>query len=203
MYLLKFWWIGSSVHQLRAGILSFQILFVHQKTLGTHNSGQFTHQSGLEQETANFDLVLNVRESLDYFGMPSDLQRRSVRGRNHSAHGQRLELLFRTCASVPDRAISQMDILLPAERQKILNSFVKPNTCRWNIGSIYAIVSSYAVSTPTQVAVRQGAEHMTYSELERRANRMARYLISLGVGPEMVIGWCVERTWPCWWDCSQ
>src|SRR5262249_24417623 len=45
----------------------------------------------------------------------------------------------------------------------------------------------------TQHAIRN-TQHLTYAELNRRANQLAHYLHSLGVGPEVRVGICMERS---------
>ncbi|KYF67459.1 AMP-binding protein, partial [Sorangium cellulosum] len=37
-------------------------------------------------------------------------------------------------------------------------------------------------------------QRLTYSELNERANQLAHHLRSLGVGPEVLVGLCVERS---------
>src|SRR4029077_21190837 len=48
--------------------------------------------------------------------------------------------------------------------------------------------------TPDAVAVVLGEERLTYGELERRSNQLAHHLRALGVGPEVIVGLCVERS---------
>jgi amino acid adenylation domain-containing protein len=50
-----------------------------------------------------------------------------------------------------------------------------------------------AARSPRALAVAAGEERLTYGELEARANRLARHLRRLGVGPEVRVGLCVER----------
>ena len=38
-------------------------------------------------------------------------------------------------------------------------------------------------------------EQLTYRELNAKANQLARYLQGLGVGPEVLVGLCIERSW--------
>ena len=44
------------------------------------------------------------------------------------------------------------------------------------------------------IAIVHGAQHLTYGELNKRANKIARYLIGIGVGPDVTVGICVERS---------
>ena len=50
-----------------------------------------------------------------------------------------------------------------------------------------------AARSPHALAVAAGEERITYAELEARANRLARHLRRIGVGPEVRAGLCVER----------
>ena len=56
------------------------------------------------------------------------------------------------------------------------------------------VVAKQAAATPDAVAVVAGNEQLTYQELNRRANQLAHYLRTLGVGPNTLVGLCVERS---------
>jgi amino acid adenylation domain-containing protein len=56
------------------------------------------------------------------------------------------------------------------------------------------LVARRAVETPDAVAVTAGAQILSYGELDCRANRLARYLRSLGVGTDVVVGLCLPRS---------
>jgi amino acid adenylation domain-containing protein len=51
-----------------------------------------------------------------------------------------------------------------------------------------------ASAVPQGLAVQCGTESLTYAELETRSNRLARYLVSVGVAPETVVGLYVDRS---------
>ena len=57
-----------------------------------------------------------------------------------------------------------------------------------------ALFAAQAARTPEATAVVFGDERLSYAELDRRANRLAHHLRGLGVGPEVVVGLCVERS---------
>src|SRR5439155_1114562 len=57
-----------------------------------------------------------------------------------------------------------------------------------------APIEAQANKTPDAVAVECGDERLSYRELDERSNRVAHYLQSLGVGPDVRVGICVERS---------
>ncbi|HEX6368167.1 MAG TPA: amino acid adenylation domain-containing protein, partial [Longimicrobium sp.] len=59
---------------------------------------------------------------------------------------------------------------------------------------IHELVQAWAERTPDAVALVVGEERLTCAELNRRANRLAHHLRRLGVGPEVRVGICVERS---------
>src|SRR5206468_851992 len=59
---------------------------------------------------------------------------------------------------------------------------------------VHELFAEQAARTPEAVAtVYEGAE-LTYAELDRGSNQWEQYLRSLGVGPERVVGVCMERS---------
>jgi non-ribosomal peptide synthetase component F len=54
-------------------------------------------------------------------------------------------------------------------------------------------VADQARRRPGATAVVAGDARLTYGELDQSANRLARYLTSLGAGPETLVGVCLER----------
>src|SRR5579859_3549576 len=51
-----------------------------------------------------------------------------------------------------------------------------------------------ATATPGAVALVEGDQSLTYQALNQRANQLANYLQALGVGPDTLVGLCVERS---------
>ncbi|WP_234342454.1 AMP-binding protein, partial [Streptomyces sp. NRRL B-3648] len=60
-------------------------------------------------------------------------------------------------------------------------------------GTLHALFEEQAARTPDAVAVVAGGVSLSYREVEERANRLAWYLRSLGVGAESLVGVCLER----------
>src|SRR5262249_22769885 len=59
---------------------------------------------------------------------------------------------------------------------------------------IQELFEEQAGRTPAQIAVVFEEEEVSYQELNERANQLAHYLRQLGVGPEVRVGLCVERS---------
>ena len=59
---------------------------------------------------------------------------------------------------------------------------------------IHELFETQVEKTPDAIALVFEDQQLTYSELNTRANQLARYLQKLGVGPEVLVGLCVERS---------
>jgi amino acid adenylation domain-containing protein len=66
--------------------------------------------------------------------------------------------------------------------------FFERNKC------MHQFFEEYTVKTPNNLALVFKDETLTYQELNNRANQLANYLISVGVGPEIIVGICVDRS---------
>ena len=56
------------------------------------------------------------------------------------------------------------------------------------------LVSEHARKTPQALALASESQSFTYAELENRANDLANHLQSLGVGPDVLVGICLDRS---------
>ena len=59
---------------------------------------------------------------------------------------------------------------------------------------LHQLFEQQVLRTPDAVAVAFEGAHLTYSDLNRRANQLARHLQTLGVGPEVLVGVYMERS---------
>nr|AQW44894.1 non-ribosomal peptide synthetase [Corallococcus coralloides] len=93
----------------------------------------------------------------------------------------------------PAERLARLPLLTGEERHQLLVGWndtalpVPPVT-------LHELVEAQAERTPEAEALVSGQRRFTYAELNRRANQLAHYLRRLGVGPEVRVGICVERT---------
>ncbi|WP_335214005.1 amino acid adenylation domain-containing protein [Nostoc sp.] len=111
---------------------------------------------------------------------------------------QRLASQFETLlASVVknlEGAIASFDILSPLEREQLLVEFNNTKTAAPQHQCIHQWFESQCDRTPDNIAVVCENQQLTYSELNARANQLAHYLQKMGVGPEIMVGICTERS---------
>ncbi|MBI3405302.1 MAG: amino acid adenylation domain-containing protein [Acidobacteria bacterium] len=94
----------------------------------------------------------------------------------------------------PDRRLSDLKLLTPAEERQILVEWNETHVSFPESNSISQLFEAQAARTPKSAAVIDGKSRLTFSELNERANQLAHYLNSKGVGPETLVSLCLERS---------
>ena len=107
--------------------------------------------------------------------------------------GERLLRLLSAAVADPGRAVGSLALLSDAERAQLLAGF--NDTARPVSGqSLPELFAAQAGRTPAAVALVCGERRLSYAALCSHAHRLAHHLRGLGVGPETVVGLCVERS---------
>jgi amino acid adenylation domain-containing protein len=111
-----------------------------------------------------------------------------------------LQTLLEGMAADPLQRLSCLPLLTAAERQQLLVEWnqTHPRSGYPASGTldqcIHALFEAQVERTPDAAAVVFEDERLTYRELNQRANQLAHHLRSLGVGPEVLVGLCVDRS---------
>jgi amino acid adenylation domain-containing protein len=142
----------------------------------------------------NFDLVLDIADSGDDLTVRctcnADLFDRDTIDR---WLGHYLVLLANVAKS-SERRNATMPLLTDADREQLLTAWNDTDaTFPRNVG-VHTLVEAQAAATPGAIAVEAGCDHLTYAELDARANQLARHLRKLGVGRDTLVGLCVDRS---------
>jgi amino acid adenylation domain len=144
--------------------------------------------------TAIFDLRVDMREgaegallgrieySTDLFGAGT-IERLA-------GHYRRL---LEAVADDPDRRLGELPLLTEDER-RLFGEWNQTARFYPRDTTIHTLFEARAGASPEALALIGGQERLSYGELNRRANRLAHHLRARGVGPETLVGVCLERS---------
>ncbi|WP_442935876.1 amino acid adenylation domain-containing protein [Nostoc sp.] len=94
----------------------------------------------------------------------------------------------------PQQKISQLPLLIEIEQQQLLVEWNDTQADYLQHKCIHQLFEEQVERIPDTVAVVFGNQQLTYGELNSRANQLAHYLKSLGVGADVLVGLYVERS---------
>ena len=105
-----------------------------------------------------------------------------------------LQTLLEGVVADPEQRLSDLPLLTEAERQQLLMEWNSTRADYRRDQCLHQFFETQVEQTPEAVAVVFEDEQLTYRQLNRRANQLARHLQALEVGPEVLVGICVERS---------
>jgi amino acid adenylation domain-containing protein len=174
----------------------FQVMFVLQNAPmpDLNMSGLEGHTFVVDSGTAKFDLTLDME--LDEAGLHAMLEYNTdlFDGTTINRMLGHFQALLEGIAADPDRRVSELPILTPQERRQLLQGWNDTHRDYPQHERIHTLFAKQAEKTPDAIAVACGDRHLTYRQLNARANQLARHLRRLGVGPEALVGVCMERS---------
>ncbi|SFJ64597.1 non-ribosomal peptide synthetase [Thermoflavimicrobium dichotomicum] len=173
----------------------FQVMFALQNaSASVPEMGELQVEAvEIEHTTAKFDLILNAAESEEglviAFEYNTDLFADSTIARMAAQFGTLLQGIIAN----PDQPIGQLPILTEDERQ-LLSAWNQTQLPIPLDDCVHKWVERRAEEQPEALAVASETTHLTYGELNRRANQLAHYLNKRGVGQGSLVGVCMERS---------
>jgi amino acid adenylation domain-containing protein len=99
--------------------------------------------------------------------------------------------------AAPERPLRDLPLLAAGELHQVLAEWNDTATLYPRAASIHGLVATQAALSPDTVALVAGPRaeiRLSYRDLDRAANRLARHLRALGAGPEVLVGVCLERS---------
>ncbi|MES1211384.1 MAG: AMP-binding protein, partial [Acidobacteriota bacterium] len=177
----------------------FQVMFllhgtpVEELELPGLTLAPFGSQATAER-AAKFDLTLELIESGPDLTVVLEFRRdlfdpaTAVRLLGHFA------ALAGALAAAPEARLAELPLLTATERQQLVEEWSHAETVPRLSGTLHGLFAAQAARTPAATAVIAGTERLSYGELEARANRLARRLRRLGVGPEVPVAVCAGRS---------
>ncbi|MBM7790004.1 non-ribosomal peptide synthetase [Tenggerimyces flavus] len=106
----------------------------------------------------------------------------------------RLVRLFEQAAAHPDTPVERLELLSEDEHRSLLEEWSGAQVDLAGVGSIHALLERQAALTPDATALVHGEEDLSYAELDRRANQLARALVRRGIGPDQLVALALPRS---------
>ncbi|HTG35649.1 MAG TPA: non-ribosomal peptide synthase/polyketide synthase [Thermoanaerobaculia bacterium] len=144
--------------------------------------------------TAKFDLTLSLGTGPAGLGGSWEYDRDLFDPATVARIAERFAILLAGVAADPAARLADLPLLSGAERHQaivewndVASFFPRDRT----LGELFA---AQAARTPDATAVVCRGESLTYAALDARADRLARRLRRLGIGPEVPVGLCADRS---------
>src|SRR5689334_16234506 len=173
----------------------FQVMFAWQNHEGgaLELPGIAVRPVGGAPDRVKFDVELNLGEADG--GIVGGLlyARALFDAATMERHRGYLVAMLRAMVADARQMVARVELLAPAERTLLLETWNATQTPYPSEPCIHVLFEDQVARTPDAIAVVQGDIALTYAELNVQANRLAHRLIALGVGPDRLVGMCVER----------
>ncbi|NVZ54575.1 amino acid adenylation domain-containing protein [Pseudomonas sp. B6002] len=185
-------WAGQGGDALFDSILVFENYPVSKALEQAGGSGiRFGTPHSLEQTSFPLTVLVEVAETLSvHFSFArAHFTAEAVQG-----YARHLVNLLHAMLQDGQPRLGELAMLEVAERQQLIHE--------WNATArdyplqqcVHTLIEAQAANTPDAPALVFSQQRLSYSELNRRANRLAHRLIAAGVGPDVLVGLAVERS---------
>jgi amino acid adenylation domain-containing protein len=144
--------------------------------------------------TAKFELSFTCREDREGLSVTAEYRSCLFQPATVKRMLRHFENLLESVVSDPDRQVAELSLLDEAERETLL---IARNATQRDYPAgllLHQLFEAQARRTPDAVAVKYEQQQLTYRELDERANRLARRLRALDVGPDALVGIFLERS---------
>ncbi|QXF34496.1 non-ribosomal peptide synthetase [Photorhabdus luminescens] len=146
------------------------------------------------QERTNYPFVLSVEDFGDALGLTAQVVQPFDPESLCGYMQQALESLVEALEQVPDMPVRALEILPDAERTMLLTTWNATETVYPEALCIHQLFEQQVEKTPEATALIAADKILSYTELNTRANRLARQLIEHGVCPGDHVALLLERS---------
>ncbi|WP_293091572.1 non-ribosomal peptide synthetase/type I polyketide synthase [Moorena sp. SIOASIH] len=185
--------VSFALQQLQKS-LDIQNMFVNEIEKDVDWAGLKLRPFEIPQQEGQFDLTLEMVEGSSSvqgtFKYNTDL----FDGSTIKRMATHFQNLLSAIVNNPQQIVSELPLLSAEERHQLLVEWNDTASDYPKEKCLHQLFSEQVEKTPDAVAVLFNQEQLTYQQLNQRANQLAHHLQNLGVGPEVLVGICVERS---------
>jgi amino acid adenylation domain-containing protein len=174
----------------------FQVMFALQNSPSPEIAIEGLTLSPLNLLTtkSKFDLTLEAEEKPEGIRLCFEYSTELFAPETISRMLGHFENLLRAIVADPAQPVTDLPLLTGPERHQLLNEWSGDNTALIENACIHSLFEDQVEATPSSVAAEFRGAQLTYQELNQRANQLAHSLIKQGVGPNSLVGICVQRS---------
>jgi len=174
----------------------FQVMFVLQSASSAElrMAGLEISVLHIELETAKFDVTLSMEESSEELGGVIGYCTDLFDATTIEQMIGHFRVLLEGIVAAPDTPISKLPLLAKDDLQRLLTTWKGPSINYPEDLCVHQLFEAQVERSPDVEAVVFEDQRLSYRDLNTRANRLAFRLRRLGVGPEVMVGICLERS---------
>ncbi|HWW01813.1 MAG TPA: amino acid adenylation domain-containing protein [Candidatus Acidoferrum sp.] len=144
--------------------------------------------------TSKFDLTLAVEEGRDGLRLEAEYSTDLFTEATMARMLGHFQTLLEGIVANPSQKIGELPLLTVDERRKVLVEWNPVDAKFSGEKCLHRLFEEQTQRTPEAIAIVFEGQRLSYADLNRRANRLANRLRSLGVGPEVMVGLCLDRS---------
>jgi amino acid adenylation domain-containing protein len=174
----------------------FQVMFVlqNEQIPPLELPGLAVQHLQMDHDMTDFDLTLDISERDERLVCLFEANGALFEDESVARMTGHFQMLLEGIVTNAARRVSELPLLTDTERHQLLVDWTSTRTDYPANKSIQELFEEQVARTPEAVAIVCDGEQLTYRELNRLANQLARYLIDRQLGPESRIGVCIERS---------
>jgi len=153
----------------------------------------------LENPSAKFDLSLAISDRKDGLLCSLTYKKAAFEANFIARMADNFATLLASIVEQPERAIAELPLLAPGERQRVIEEFNATAVDYPRDETVLDLLERQARLTPSAIALEwddddDRSQTLDFAELHRRADDRAKQLRALGVGPNVGVGICLSRS---------
>ncbi|GLS24565.1 non-ribosomal peptide synthetase [Marinibactrum halimedae] len=173
----------------------FQVMFILQNT-PTEVLAPGMSAYPLDVANSKFDITLDLKESTEGLKGSFEYGRALFKPDTMARMADHFRAICQAVVDDPDAKVGELNFIRTAETQQLLNDFNGERVAYANSQAqcIHHFFTEQVNRNPDNIAVIDQDERLSYRELCEQSQRLALYLQSMDIGPDSLVGICINRS---------
>ena len=189
----------NSVVQISFGVQNVDGKVSEIKKHGDDTSHESTDALSNRDMNIPFELKLDVYDSGEQLSMAWFYNKNIFEDSSVHRLVNNFSILLKSiveslCSAEKEQRFDLLDMLAKNESKQLLVDWNNKKTQRVDDAFVHELFEENVVKNPRAIALRQGNKALSYFELNQRSNQLAHYLMEQGVGPNVLVALCIERS---------